>query len=276
MVERIETFLFDIVGLLVPGIVAILTFLLSFAITVDWNIYTQVIEPEKFYINSIFSDLIFKTCRFDWGQNQLLCGVILFILLCYLFGHIAKIFSKIFYDVGILFFDNFLIKLLIYLGNKIGIKKLNILNNFVSKNLAMIFEFKVPSYSSKFEKYYLKTIDMVRTQLGIELNDWYSLYKLAQVSLRKEEIKTLTNRYLSKYNLYRSLSFIFLLDIIFMLQLFKKGWVNIEIFPYYLFLISISWLTFHEKYKRYWVLCGNDALVSFFYFLVTKNDNGEV
>ncbi|HEY6899766.1 MAG TPA: hypothetical protein VI233_03950, partial [Puia sp.] len=102
-----------------------------------------------------------------------------------------------------------------------------------------------------------------------------SLSKISGVITNQENTKTLGPFFLAKYNLYRSLSLIFLFTIVYYIYFFKVAGAYItptshEISGLILASPVILWFTFHVKYKRYWTLYGDERIMSLFYFLNRK------
>ena len=136
-----------------------------------------------------------------------------------------------------------------------------------------IFEFNAPKYYPNNERLKDECIAIINKKFNTEFpSEWYSLYKFSRVMQDQEKIKSLSSLFLDKYNFYRSLAFIFSL-------IFFYYWIFFETTHLYLsesilslealimITITLLWLTFHYKYKRYWTLCGDETLVSLYYFL---------
>ncbi|AET69788.1 hypothetical protein Desor_4363 [Desulfosporosinus orientis DSM 765] len=299
MAEKIEEFLFDIMGLLVPGMIVFFTFGLTLASMINWDPFINSISSMN-YNNSILLKLIISNRlleRSSWGNGEVIYVLVGFLIISYLLGHIAKVFSKYFYDFGKVFFDEGFNKIVEYLltqcktklSGKINFGRwplwLNKLRKWfmykfskqVSKVISEYFTFGAANYGYGNKDIAKKVVEFLNNKCQMNFPDnWYSIYKFSKVMMDQEKIKSLSSRFLAKYNFYRSLSFIFFVNnllILFLLR-YKYQILNEGVLQYYhaLLIFSLaSWMTFHEKYKRYWTLCGNEALMSLFYFFI-KNE----
>jgi len=91
----------------------------------------------------------------------------------------------------------------------------------------------------------------------------------------QENIKSLATTFLAKYNLYRSLSFIFIFSFFYYLFFFTTYHDSIiqeakALGKYVPICLVLLWFVFHVAFKRYWTLCGNESLMSLYYFLNKK------
>lgn len=317
MWEKIENFLFDILGLFVPGIVFLITLVITFFSLVSNNIWQQFllkINKDSIVIIKFVTPIIKNTD----GKNFVY--IILFvILLSYLLGHIIKVFSKIFYDACIVLFDLFLIRCMKYLSNKISqfakktyrkykqlivskdffleknlLKKILIMETFpfvqilefirnlikFTTNLTVeIFTFKAKKYEEANESLVNETVKMINKKYNVEYPEtWYSIYKLSKTIMSHENLKNLGDTFLAKYNLYRSLSFISFINLL--LTVFLYFFMSQYLNPFFKVICPILgvlhflfWYTFHEKYKRYFRLCGNETLIALFYFFKKTQAN---
>jgi hypothetical protein len=119
----------------------------------------------------------------------------------------------------------------------------------------------------------------VLQQKGDFPDAWYSIYKYSVILHHQSKLKSLTENYLSKYNLYRSLSLIFGLAIpyyILLISIIDVESIGIDasspVRMYIFIVLGIFWYTFHVKFKRYWILCGNEALMSLFVHITEGNE----
>ncbi|MCY7541622.1 hypothetical protein P9173_07575 [Bacillus safensis] len=310
MWEKIESFLFDILGLLVPGIVLILGVAFSYFSLISsdsWYYLTQKVNNESIIVINHISILLE---RFNGGNFLII--IIFLILLGYLLGHIVKVFSKIYYGACIIIFDNGIIELLKYIWASIkkSVKdtfrdykqfidsrpffeqryKLKKMLNFENKFFKVTFifvgnifkfilgifsealTFKVDSYEPANEKLVSEVVGLINQKYEVDFpKKWYSVYKLSKTIITHENLKSLGDTFLAKYNLYRSLSFISFLNIVltcvlyFFLSEYLNPYANI-LGPLLLIIHLLFLFTFHEKYKRYFKLCGNETLIALFYF----------
>ncbi|KWZ67307.1 hypothetical protein [Bacillus altitudinis] len=310
MWEKIESFLFDILGLLVPGIVLILGVAFSYFSLISsdsWYYLTQKVNNGSIIVINHVSILLE---RFNGGNFLII--IIFLILLGYLLGHLVKVFSKIYYGACIIIFDNGIIELLKYIWASIKkcakdifrdykqfidsrtffeqrykLKKMlkfeykvfkvtfifvkNIFK-FISNIFNEALTFKVDSYEPANEKLVSEVASLINQKYEVDFPiKWYSVYKLSKTIMTHENLKSLGDTFLAKYNLYRSLSFISFLNIVltcvmyFFFSEHLNPYANI-LCPLLLIMHLLFLFTFHEKYKRYFKLCGNETLIALFYF----------
>ncbi|UCS93955.1 hypothetical protein KZP23_02660 [Echinicola marina] len=278
--NKLENFLFDVLGLILPGLILIIivaTPLLMFDfkhITSEQIDHSTLLSTFKF-----FSSQLSKLTLLDSTYT-----ISLIILFSYILGHLIKVFSIIFYDFGRLIFDNSIVKLFdliagyIFEETKYGKKLSSIkyLKDFVSpinNTIRKILTFQSSSYFPENEPLVEECVKIINKRLNTSYpNKWYSIYKFSVVINSQEKLKSLSGFFLAKYNLYRSLSFLFVVTFLyFMLFYNATELVLAEEVKNIKTLIVITsfllWFTFHVKFKRYWTLCGNETLVSLFYFL---------
>jgi hypothetical protein len=287
--SKFENFIFDILGLVLPGL--ILSVLLLFPIYLfDFDTIMCNKIKSSVFITAIYYGSEFFKNEIDFSNVN---HAVLFGLACYILGHLVKVMSIITYELLVVIFDKGLNKLVkrIYtlfslIIDRIWTKllgrtffhstlynELKGLLTFFKRLLEKIFTFQGQPYESSNKPLLINSVSIINTKLGMSFPvEWYSAYKLSVIIGNQENLKSLTNHYLSKYNLYRSLSFINIVVFLYCLTFFTKldkyldpGILGAK--NYILALIALLWFTFNYKFKRYWMLCGNEALVSMFYFL---------
>lgn len=292
---KIDSFLFDLLGLVLPGL--ILLFILIFPI---YFLDISKIPKAEISTSYILSGLTTVTTLLDKLiiTNEILTLIIL-VIISYLLGHVAKVLSIIKYDFMTVIFDKSFNKLVIkifeYIKRLVSIivkcttktdmyqtqfyKYLKTMFSPFKNTLNKIFIFKSPDYLKANDELRRNCIELINSRLGTHYPDkWYSLYKLSTILNSQENIKSLASIFLAKYNLYRSLSFIFMFTTFYFYYFFSASSKYIptelaQITSLILITSALFWFTFHYKYKRYWTLCGNETLVSLFYFLNKKKIN---
>ena len=143
----------------------------------------------------------------------------------------------------------------------------------IKNTLNKIFTFNPPNYFDENDTLRTSCIATINQKLVVNYpDDWHSLYKFSKIMNIQENIKSLASNFLAKYNLYRSLSFIFIFTTLYYYYFFcassKFISPELEKISSLVLLTSILlWFTFHTKFKRYWTLCGNETLISLYYFL---------
>ncbi|MEP7318647.1 MAG: hypothetical protein ABI921_07890 [Panacibacter sp.] len=293
--SKIENFLFDILGLVLPGLIFLL-------ILISPTYFLDISKIPKSDIDSsyILSGLTTVTTIL---KEQIIVNenltITIVIILSYLLGHLVKVFSIIKYDFMTVVFDMSINKLVlvIYEFIKRIINKLvkrisstemyqapfylylKILFSPFKKTLNKIFTFKSPDYFTENDTLRSNCIALINQRLGTNYPDkWYSLYKFSTILTSQENIRSLAGNFLAKYNLYRSLAFIFIFTMAYFNYFFNASAKYIpaelaKITSLILIASALLWFTFHYKFKRYWTLCGNETLVSLFYFLNKKKIN---
>lgn len=293
LADKIENFLFDLLGLVLPGVI--------FIIVIVGPVY--FIDIELIGNNTLESEILSffyyltKTILGESKKVPFVAGIIIFILIGYIFGHVVKVFSIIKYDFLSMVFDKSLNKLvdiiftwmvgiikkiLSFFSDKLNVSPLTrnkikdqieILYSPVNSTLRKIFTFKSSSYFPENEEMKNETILKINTKHNTNFPlEWHSLYKFSSVLTSQEKIKTLAQTFLAKYNFYRSLAFIFFFNIFYLLYLIptieKLMAIDISQVEVLVHVVNgILWFTFHYKYKRYWTLCGNESLISIYYFI---------
>ncbi len=293
--SKIENFVFDILGLVLPGFIFLGILIIPLALVDVSKISCN--DLDNSYILSELSTIssLFKNY---WDEKSNLI-TLLVIILAYLLGHFVKVFSIIKYEILVSFFDKSINKAASYIFEKIK-KFFNWLFQLFTpqslfstkfylwlkdifkpfKNtLSKVFTFESESYYKENGTLRTECINIINSRLNTNYPDkWYSLYKFSTVITNQEGIKSMSAFFLAKYNLYRSLAFIFMFATFYFHFFFYASakYISLEINKV-TSLISLTtfllWFTFHYKYKRYWTLCGNETLVSLYYFLNKKKVN---
>lgn len=305
MIERFEQFLFDIVGLFIPGFLFLLLPFLVIAIAYDINTIINLLS--LYNLNVLISNYKFI--------NSYNITIFLILLFSYLFGHIIKVFSIIFYDFFKTIFDeniNKIISILVkrfkknifrkditYKFKKLCLKNwyfkiilfiyliflsipCGIIKSFYSlcKTIFIqLFIFKTADYEASIIPYRKKLINYLQEknyipELSKKYNFNYSIYKLSSILQCNKNIKTLINAFLAKYNFYRSISFICFMNILLIIYLLNfKNVLHKSLTSLILMLLIIAYYTFHCKYKRYWRLSGNEAIMGLYYYFFFKDND---
>lgn len=288
--DKIEDYIFDFLGLVLPGFIFLLlvtTPLLLF----DYNkINVCIIEKSK-----ILSILVNLAGIVDYiSKNNSRLMIVIVILLSYIIGHSIKVFAIIQYEFFEAIFDKLICRFLSqikewlasvikWILNKISQtdNKFKLIMTEIFKTIynpfhglyTKIFIFKAPDYFSDNESLKNECISIINSKFNTQFPlVWYSLYKFSMVIHDQEKIKSLSPIFLAKYNFYRSLAFIFSLIFFYYLIFFnathlclRESVLSLE--KVIMITIILLWFTFHSKYKRYWTLCGNETLMSLYYFL---------
>jgi len=284
--SKLENFLFDILGLILPGAIFLLI-LLSPCLFVDMaNVPPGAVD--KSVILSALKTIsnILKIYWTSYPKSALTIATIL----AYLMGHTVKVFSRLKYEFLTAIFDEGLnkpvIRLYTGLMNRIfrqpsskAYLQLKELFKPLRTLIEYIFTFSPPHHFKNDGVLKQNCLDRLNTRLSIDYpDDDRSITKISGVISNQENIKTLGPFFLAKYNLYRSLSLIFLFTTLYYTYFFKVAGMFIapashEICTLILISPAILWFTFHVKFKRYWTLYGDERLMSLFYFLNKKKLN---
>jgi hypothetical protein len=287
--SKIETFIFDIMGLVLPGII-FLALLISPIYVLDLSTMQQKHVESSYILSGLtIASSILKT-HFAANTNT---TVVLLLILAYIIGHVVKVFAIIVYDFLVVIFDNTLNALIVVsfegfkrivnkLFRKVSgydmydtkiYKYLKTIFRPVKNTLDKIFSFQSENYDTGNNSLRTECIAEINQRIGANYPDkWYSLYKISKIITSYETVKSLSDFFLAKYNLYRSLAFIFLFSTVYYTYFFRAAapYISHELQKIATLAPSIAlilWFTFHYKYKRYWTLCGNETLVSLYYHL---------
>ncbi len=287
--SKIENFFFDIFGLILPGLLLIL-----FIIMPIYFFDFSAVKPEMWNTSNFLSFVhyIYSVMHNLIKDNPTYLIVALF-LCAYIIGHLIKVVSIAFYEFASLIFDNGVNKIVVKISGLVvqwTLKGYNWITHrdlertvfyefskafykAIVRHVFCIFVFKSSSYFKDNESIKDDCMSTINARLQISFpNVWHSLYKVSTVLFIQENVRTLSNFFLSKYNLYRSLAVIFIFLLFYYRVFFREteGFIPQELkhLRTVLFIsICLLWYTFHFKFKRYWTLCGNEALMSFFYYL---------
>lgn len=287
--SKIETFIFDIMGLVLPGIIS-LALLISPNYVLDLSTMEQKHVEASYILSGLtIASSILKT-HFATNTST---TIVLLLILAYLSGHVVKVFAIIVYEFLTVIFDKTLnaLAILIFEGlNKITNTSFKWIFGYdmyntkvyqysktlfkpIKSTLHKIFVFQSDYYDRNNEMLKIECIAEINRKIGTNYPDeWYSLYKISKIITSYESVKSLSDFFLAKYNLYRSLAFIFLFSAIYYSYFFRAAtpYISHELLKITLLAPPMSlilWFTFHYKYKRYWTLCGNETLVSLYYHL---------
>lgn len=274
--EKLSEFIFDIMGLLLPGLLLCIYLMTLPLCMIKYSEAEQ--DLPKVY------NLLLQINELDIPPYVI---IFVSIFIFYLVGHAVKVFSKYFYDICPFILDHFLlipiIKLKSYLNNKeINKECINYLRKLACKILGIVLDlvtFNVESYAGSFEQ--MK--ELSRTKLHKEYNMsffkennlWYPFYKSALKIASDKRVKTHANYFLAKYNFYRSVAFVFLIHILIVILLTNNAneGTIIANYSYYIILFDLLfWATFHTKYKRYWCACGTEAIIGLYHSLHSFKD----
>jgi len=288
--SKFENFLFDILGLILPGFIFLLLFSAPLML---FNFESVTIGSQE--QSGLLSGLsVLSKTLHEYTNSNINYVLIVICVASYIIGHLLKVFSIIQYEIFGSLFDQtinklisfiylWIIKAIINIYNKIFKRDLTqeflymqvrILFIPVKNTLNKIFVFKPKDYMKENEKLKKLSIEILSQKFNVPLtSDWdYTMYKISTVLFAQENVKSLSGFFLAKYNLYRSLAFAFAVSCIYfnifynVTEEFLDG--NVKILKVFILtLFALLWFTFHYKYKRYWTLCGNETLVSFYYFL---------
>ena len=281
---KLEDFLFDILGLALPGAIFLLIL-----VSPIWFVHLNAAKPED--LQNLFLSLIhffYKVIQIHWEKNMQLT-IITFLISSYLLGHAIKILSIYLYEILGSIFDKIIIEYSRQFVNwlKLKLKKNKIISAIkTQKNIVdsakrilkipmTLFTYFPPDYDPANAAIFESCSEYVADKTKVKGIKWYTLFRISSVIINQEKIKSLSNGYLAKYNLYRSLALIFLSTAFYYHLVFKSAEKFLipdvqRIEPLIIIISLFLCFTFHSKYLRYWTLCGNEALISLFYFLNKK------
>lgn len=269
---RINDFLFDFLGLILPGMVfVILLFLPLFVVDLEG---VKSVYANDFFVHANETLLNTKDGFLGAHPSIIYIGIVLII---YLIGHTLKVLSKIQYRLFESIVNGFV---------KVNLEKLIGLNATVKWNVNWFLELPVINYlveiikktlSFSHKDYYasseyarISVVGKIRQFFDENFKDeWSEIYRFSSKLIAQEELKSNAYSYLAKYNFYRSIAFLFLLNFIWLgwIQTNYGDFLHIKFIEIGTICNFILWFTFHEKFRRYWVLCGNETLMTVYYHL---------
>lgn len=295
--EKLDQYLFDVVGIFLPGFLALLLLSLLTGI----NLCDQGSSNHIVFENS---------------------QVVILLLLGFLLGHAVKYFSVFFYKCFVNWLDkgiyrglahfssllneyykrccNFLLNRLPVGQLPVGIGMLVALLKAIIKKTFQFFarmllplkeflwddlmRFKTKPYDPEtyknMERYVLEKLreDREFENMGSLTDDSMlknEIYKISDIISRNKGIKSIWQLHHAKYNCYRSLAFIFFVSTVSCtcilvyrnkIDLIKQLHPSFEKYLYIGIISFVLFLTFHHKFKRYFTLCSAEALSALFYF----------
>lgn len=295
-IEKIEDFFFDFLGLILPGFIIVLLIIMPLSLLDFRTIDQSMVDNSK-----VLSILINMTKYVDYffkHPTEVIIGLL--ILISYIIGHLVKVLSILEYEILESIFDHFINRLVRDL-----IKQINrfvimlktrvpffnspfwqyfssILKSITAPIVGIFnktFTFRSPNYFNDNEILKKNCIEIINKRFNTEFpNTWYSLFKLSSIITNQENLKSLAPTFLAKYNFYRSMAFIFSIVFFYYLIFFKTTKLILSnsiltLDSFILLAVILLWFTFHYKYKRYWTLCGNETLISLFYYLKKPKSN---
>ena len=293
-IEKIEDFFFDFLGLILPGFILVLLIIMPLSLLDVENMDPSLAAKSK--VLAILINLSKYVEYFFEHPTEIVIGLL--VLISYIIGHLVKVLSIIEYEILEAIFDKFLNRILNDLSNiinryvlriKCKVSFLNsrfwqylysILLSIISPVIGLIkkiFTFKSPNYFNDNEVLRSRCVEMINNKFDTHFpNNWYSLFKMSSIMSNQENLKSLASTFLAKYNFYRSMALIFSLIFFYYLIFFNTSKLILSnsilaLDSLILIAVILLWFTFHYKYKRYWTLCGNETLISLFYFLSKTN-----
>ncbi|WP_431211439.1 hypothetical protein ACQ86N_37195 [Puia sp. P3] len=281
--SKLENFLFDILGLILPGAIFLMILLSPVlfvnidgvpAATVDGSVILSALQT------------VYHILKINWAAYPKSSLTILTII-AYLMGHTVKVFSRIKYELLTAVFDDGLNRPVISGYERICgwlfrnpsspvYLRLKELLRPLGTVLEYLFTFRAADFFAGDAVLKENCLQLVKSRLSVDYPDDTRLVtKLSGVITTQESMKTLGPFFLAKYNLYRSLALIFVITTLYYIGFFRVAGAFIspsiqEISRLIVTTMVILWFTFHVKYKRYWTLYGDERIVSLFYILNKK------
>jgi hypothetical protein len=150
------------------------------------------------------------------------------------------------------------------------------------KWLKNTLSYKTVNYASYLESIYNDlAVNKIKTDIKGNDNDkkiidpedrWKCFYKEATKLLNNSNIHNFYYRFLSKYNSFRSITFVFAFSILYNIIISSLFNTESGIYSLIIFINVICLSSFHEKYKRYWELCGNEVITGLdIYYKLDEN-----
>lgn len=280
--SKLENLLFDILGLVLPGAIFLLI-LLSPILFLDIKRLPAGVPSGSALISALV--IIYGILKDYWSAYPK-SALTIAAILSYLTGHTVKVVSRMLYEIGGVIFDRTLNRWLrsgyralrdLIFPAKARSKRLYLgLQSFAGllrSFFHQLFDFIPKNHFSGDKALSENNFSILRSKTEVDFpGDDYALHKMSGVISNQESLRTLGTFFLAKYNLYRSLSLIFLFTTIYYIYFFRiaSAYIseNSRAVSSLIFAIPpILWFTFHVKFKRYWTLYGQERILSLFYFL---------
>jgi hypothetical protein len=281
--SKLENFLFDILGLILPGAIFLLI-LLSPVLFIDIKLAEPVADKSTLLAALTIVYGFLKDYCIHYPRTALFIATIS----AYLVGHTVKVFSRIKYEFLKALFDK---NINPWAKKRFAKLKTRLFKNrlpprwlrefyFPCKKLIKdIFQFETTSSNERDVPLRRKCVEEINERLSMNLPDSQeNVAKMSSVITNQEGLRSLGTFYLAKYNLYRSLALIFLFTTLYYIYFFTTAGPVItekshRISGIILVAPAILWFTFHSKFKRYWTQYGDERIITLFYFLNKKKIN---
>lgn len=284
LIEKLSDILYEVLGLLLPTLILCMV----------------LMEPLFYMKDSLWESIRINDCLKVVESDNLFWLILFIIAVFYVVGNVIKVLAKLYYDLGKAIFDDTFLAILdcIYekfykngpkdkqdlesreendpnggeqnqddsskLGKKPFFSIICVLYEWLRKTLV----FKADNYGRDFKKLYTDLAERISIKFKNEKDKeekWFLFYKKATIIINQNNINTLYYKFLSKYNSFRSIEFAFFCGIIY--NIFFR-YFDIDLQRYFIVLgVNVVCLvSFHEKFKRYWKLCGNEVIVGLDYY----------
>lgn len=257
----IKEFTYDLVGYILPGLIALVIILIYAISNTTVSIYLIELNIEKYKsIMDIISNI----------------NLVLLLIISYILGHIVNFISNLIGRI-IIIFNLIKMKITKNLINKKLIKLIiGRISNFNKKNL--LIDYNEKSYLDELKKFVVDNSkeDKILSELDEKNTKEYLLTK-ASTNSRFENHNDLIQKYIYKYKFYASLScvfFILVLDDIWSIFLIITKRVEITrtlyIYIILLVILIISFNGFYGEYNRHKKLREKESYI----YLINKiNEN---
>lgn len=245
MLDKLEDFLYDVFGIILPGCCVFFIF------TGSW----YFIAKDKSNIEQILQNL---------PNNDKLpfsALILLSLLFAYLLGTILMKFARIFYEILEKIFDGFLNPFI----SKLVPTSLK--NNLVYKYLKDGLSFQCEDYSTANAPIQKAVLNQIQKEYpNFPDSKFYLIYKLASLILLQANIPNQISKFLAKYTFSKSLACLCFLTNLWLtlLLLIYPNLIISENALILLISLAICGYIFHSNYKNFFRTCGDEALISLY------------
>lgn len=247
MFEKIEEFLYDFIGIIIPGFILIILGVVYF------SVYDQTSSKN-------FTDSLKIWKSFEFIEKYFL---IILLFIAYFTGHLIILLARFQYEICQRIMDFGLLK-----NWRTSAEH----SSFFKKWLMEALTYHTKSYSPHNESIKKRTLELLSQKFSFSFQDnWYTIYKMSSIIITQDEVSSRVNNYFAKYTFFKSIAFIFWINQFLLLSM------SFQYFTFSIIVISfinfLFWLTFHSSYKRYWTMCGDESLLTLFYYLNKQHNS---
>lgn len=248
MLDKLEDFLYDVFGIILPGICVFLVFGGS------WYFIAKDTSALIHFLDSIPNN----------DKIPFSALILLTLLFAYLLGTILMKFSRIFYEILEKIFDGFLNqRFSIYVP--LDFKK-KLIYKYIKDGLT----FRCDEFSGSNTSIHKAVVAQIQKEYpNFPNSNFYLIYKISSLILSQAKIPNQISKFLAKYTFSKSLACLCFLTNLWLtiLLYFYSKQIVAENALLLLGSFSVCGYIFHSNYKSFYRTCGDEALLSLYAYL---------